>query len=112
MPANDFKPIAEVSKNVTTTYSLPSDKDMFYDYPDMVQAMEGAKAGAISHINQLLRKADDGADELFRYRYDHYNDLNFNLIESNIRKTESELKRDLPNNTIPTEKQGMPLLIL
>jgi hypothetical protein len=112
MPANDFKRTAAFSKDVTPTYSLPSDTDMFYDYPGIVQAMEGAKTGAISHINKLLKKAGDGAEELFQYRYDHYNDLNFNLTESNIRKVESELKRNLPNNKVPPEKQGAPLLIL
>jgi len=89
--ANDFKRTADVSKNLTPTYSLPADVDMFSDYPGIVQAMERAKMGAISHINRLIGKTSEVTDELFQYRKDHYNDLNFNLIESNIRRIESEL---------------------
>lgn len=100
VPANDFKPTAFFSENLTPGYSLPADKDMFFDYPGRVQAMEQAKKGALSHINSLISKASDGSNELFQYRYNHYNDLNFNLIESNIRKVESDLAESLQSRQL------------
>ncbi|HEY0894969.1 MAG TPA: hypothetical protein VGE15_00320 [Sphingobacteriaceae bacterium] len=93
VPANDFKaPVKDRSKSLTPCYSLPSLDGMFYDYPDLIQAMEGAKKGALSYIRQLTRRAKGGVDELFQYRHDHYDDLNFKLTESNIRRLEGELK--------------------
>lgn len=92
VPANDFKRTADYLKNSGSVYSLPVESKIFSDYTSIIEAMERAKIGAISHIDRLIGKGEGGTEELYQYRNDHYNDLNFNLIDANIRKVESELK--------------------
>lgn len=93
VPANDFKRTASYVKDSGAVYSLPIESKMFSDYTGIVEAMERAKVGAISQIDKLIGKGEGGTEELYQYRNDHYNDLNFNLIDANIRKVESELKQ-------------------
>ena len=92
---NNFIPVApkKLNKNLTgkgaidtncsfpyVQYSLPSDEKMYYGYIDRATAMEKAKSGALSHINQMIGELDRGIQKLVKYRNDHYDDLNINLI--------------------------------
>lgn len=87
----DFKPGPTAHFKGGSVYSMPVDDAMFYDYTDRIDAMERAKAGALSYINSLIKKVENGIDDLKQYRIDHYDDLNINLIDSNIRRLEREM---------------------
>ena len=104
--ANDFKPskskqfkrgwfidhpVNAIDSIPSHRYSLPTDGTMFYGYADKAQAMKMAKAGALKYIDTLIDQADRSAAKLNKYRTDHYEDLNVNLIDANIRKAENEL---------------------
>jgi len=71
-------------------YSLPTDGTMFYGYADKAHAMEMAKAGALKYIDRLIDEGDKSSAKLEQYRYDHYDDLNVNLVEANIQEIEQE----------------------
>ena len=73
-------------------YRLPPDDEVFYGYPDLVTALEKAKAGALAYIDELIRQGDKALPKLLQYRVDHYEDLNVNLVEDNIRRVEQELE--------------------
>ncbi|TDQ11235.1 hypothetical protein [Pedobacter metabolipauper] len=83
---DDFK---EAKKN-------KDQKSPYRVYAGLILALENAKADALTFINELVRKGEDGLPELLQYRIDHYEDLNINLIEANIRKIEDALMID-PN---------------
>ncbi|TQM50215.1 hypothetical protein BDE36_1953 [Arcticibacter tournemirensis] len=87
----DFKPGFATHFERGNIYSIPQDNKMFYDYTDRIDAMKKAKAGALFYINLLIKKAENGIDNLKQYRIDHYDDLNINLIDSNIRRLEREM---------------------
>lgn len=104
---NDFKPIRAEAKRreslpgdfrdtlciiPSNPYSLPADDCMFYGYSTRVHAMEKAKAGAQAYINLLTDRAEAGIQKLKQYRMDHYEDLNINLLEANIRRLEKEIQ--------------------
>lgn len=103
--ANDFLPRLLSTKSVLTSgkpvdvlcsipsqqYSLPADGAMYYGYLDKIKAMEMAKAGALTHIEIMIKYVEDGIEKLRQYRYDHYQDLNFTLLEDNIRRLSTAL---------------------
>lgn len=104
--SNDFKPVKSkqfkrgrlIDRPVNAIdlipshlYSLPTDGTMFYGYANKAQAMKMAKAGALKYIDVLIGQADSSAEKLKQYRNDHYDDLNVNLVDANIRKAENEL---------------------
>jgi hypothetical protein len=65
---------------------------MFYGFLSRIRAMEFAKAGALRYINKLIDSGKIGYKLLIKYREDHYEDLNINLTDRNIRKVELTLK--------------------
>ena len=67
-------------------YALPPDEQMFYGYLDKALAMEKAKAGALIYIGQMISEVERGIKKLTQYRDDHYEDLNGNLLDAQIRK--------------------------
>ncbi len=67
-------------------YALPPDELMFYGYLDKAVAMEKAKAGALVYIGQMISEVERGIKKLTQYREDHYQDLNINLLDAQIRK--------------------------
>ena len=88
--ANDFK---QVITHIAfpPVYLLPTDGTMFYGYLNQIEAMEKAKAGALAYIERIIKKVDEGIDRLKQYRVDHYEDLNINLLDANIRRLEQEM---------------------
>ncbi len=104
--ANDFKPVngfdlaasLMLNKNIDgqspsldAGFVLPEDELMFYAYTTRVRAMEMAKSGALSYINKMIAEVELGIKRLKDYRSQHYQDLNINLIDANIRKLEREM---------------------
>lgn len=67
-------------------YALPPDDLMFYGYLDKAHAMEKAKAGAQAYISSMVSQVEQGILKLTKYRNDHYEDLNINLLDVQIRK--------------------------
>ncbi len=103
---NDFKPVLHrlfkrglpvtgfmdgLGQMPSFQYSLPPDDDMFYGYTDKVTAMEKAKYGALNYINNMIKEVEQGIKKLVQYRNDHYEDLNVNLLDANIRKLKKEM---------------------
>lgn len=87
---NDFKPVitrnfSKESLSGNLTYSLVPAKDRFYGYELKTQAMEMAKAGALKHLEELIAEGPKNDKQVYQYRFDHYDDLNINLTDSNIR---------------------------
>lgn len=64
---------------------------MFYGYRTRIEAINGAKSGALSHINSLIALGKAGEQELLQYRMDHYEDLNVNLVGNSSYKAEHNL---------------------
>ncbi|PTQ93954.1 hypothetical protein C8P68_10711 [Mucilaginibacter yixingensis] len=105
VPVNNFKPfiIRKFKRGLPTAfpvggadmqqfyYALPPDDSMFYGYLDKAHAMEKAKAGALVYIYQMIGEVELGIKKLTQYRDDHYEDLNINLLDAQIRK----LKKDM-----------------
>jgi hypothetical protein len=92
----DFKKEAQTGNSVDElfsvpyhTYSLLPEKERFYGYKLKTRAMEIAKEGALKHIEDLISEGDASIDKVYQYRFDHYEDLNINLTESNIRRLKS-----------------------
>lgn len=75
-------------------YSLYPLNPTYHDYVDKVMAMEKAKEGALKHISSLISEAELAISTLQKYRIDHYEDLNTNLIDSQIRKLERTMKNN------------------
>jgi hypothetical protein len=71
-------------------FFLPDDEGMFCGFTSRVRAMEYAKAGALKYISKLIDDGENGHNLLVKYREDHYDDLNINLTDRNIRKVSSE----------------------
>lgn len=67
-------------------YALPRESELFREYTDRATAMEQAKAGALVHIQSMILNVERGITKLIAYRNEHHDDLNINLLESNIRK--------------------------
>jgi hypothetical protein len=102
---NDFKLqkrsfLTETSEGATVdvlcafpnkNYSLLPDNEMYYGYESKARAMEMAKAGALKHLTELIAEGDSGAEKVHRYRFEHYDDLNVRLIDSNIRLVKKTL---------------------
>lgn len=76
------------------TYGLLTEKDRFYGYELKTRAMEMAKAGALKHIEKLIAEGPQSNYKVYQYRFDHYDDLNINLTESNIKRLK-QLKEKL-----------------
>jgi len=74
-------------------FSLRSDDEFFYGFLSRVVAMEHAKAGALAYIGQLIEQGEKSIALLLKYREDHYDDLNFNLTDRNIKNIELALRR-------------------
>lgn len=60
----------------------------YHDYTDKIMAMEKAKEGALNYISSLIKQAQSSISTLKQYRNDHYEDLNQNLIDTQIRRLE------------------------
>lgn len=90
---NNFKTssgnVVDFAANV---YHLPPDADLFYGYPGLIEALEKAKDGAQTYIEELIEQGVKALPVLLQYRMDHYEDLGVNLVEANIRKLEAVLK--------------------
>ena len=67
-------------------YSLLPEGEMFCGYELKTHAMEMAKAGALKHIAALIAEGPLSREKVYQYRFDHYEDLNTNLKDSNIRR--------------------------
>ncbi|WP_207423295.1 hypothetical protein [Desertivirga brevis] len=92
---NDFhRPIPKGKERSlgSTSYHLPSDNMMYYEYTGIVGAMERAKSGALKYITALIKEGEAGVARLLQYRVDNYENLNVSLVESNIRRIEKEIK--------------------
>ncbi len=77
-------PPVDVLCSIPSYYFLPVGNAMYYGYATKIKAMEMAKAGAIKHINVMLKAGLSRNTELMQYRCDHYTDLNVTLREANI----------------------------
>jgi hypothetical protein len=86
--ANDFR-LRPVVKSGNNDYSLLPGWENYNQYADIGQAMEKAKAGALSHIEQLISGGEASLPKLLQYRMDHYEDLHINLVYSNIQLVEA-----------------------
>ncbi len=73
-------------------FFLPGDDAMFYGFTNLVKAMEHAKAGALKYISKLIDDGGEGYPLLLKYREDHYEDLNINLTDRNIKTIEWTLE--------------------
>jgi len=99
---NDFKPFKPTLVKIKAACALHSkahpalfilnDEFMFYGFLSRIRAMEFAKAMALKYINKLIDSGEKGYQLLIKYREDHYDDLNINLTDRNIRKIERELE--------------------
>jgi hypothetical protein len=69
-------------------FSLLDDNLMFYGFLSQVKAMEFAKAGALKYISKLIDEGEKSYDLLIKYRETHYDDLNINLTDRNIKRIE------------------------
>ena len=95
---NDFKPFQPAYHAIKiacilhsrqhTAFFLPGDEAMFYGFTCLIKAMEHAKAGALKYISKLIDDGDEGYPLLLKYREDHYEDLNINLTDRNIKEIE------------------------
>jgi len=53
--------------------------------------MVKAKAGALNHMNHIIKEIEAGIRKLVQYRNDHYEDLNVNLLDANIQRIKKEM---------------------
>lgn len=83
------KVFSSIMDKLTLTQSI---RLAYRDYVDRVTAMEYAKSGALSYITSLIKQVDLSIATLKQYRMDHYDDLNKNLLDSNIRRLENLIK--------------------
>jgi hypothetical protein len=99
---NDFKPFNSTLVKIKAACALrsgkypglflPDDNFMFCGFLSKIKTMEYAKAGALNYIAELIAAGEPAANKLMEYREAHYDDLNFNLTERNIRQFEMALK--------------------
>lgn len=87
--------------SITVDSSLP-DNNNWKDYSLRSEAMEMAKAGALAYIDELIGQGESGLGTLLQYRMDHYEDLNINLIYSNIENVK-RTEEGLPIVTITSD---------
>lgn len=105
--ANDFKVLAirkfkrglPVSQTAQVAvagfqYSLLPEGSRFYGYLDQQEALAKAKSGALAYINLLTRAIEAARNKLEQYRFDHYEDLNFNLVPPDLYRLKR--RRGLP----------------
>jgi hypothetical protein len=102
---NDVKPFAPSYRKIKSACSLHSaecpafsirnNDGVFYGFLSRVAAMEHAKAGALAYIGKLIGEGEKSRDLLLKYREDHYEDLNFNLTDRNIKNIELAISRGL-----------------
>ena len=83
---NDFKPVR--LNGSKPNFSLVADGEMYLEYESEVCAMEKAKEGALKYIECLIKQGAESRERLYQYRYDHYEDLNINLLDARIRTLE------------------------
>ncbi len=76
------------SLSIYPAFLLPDDNLMFYGFLSQVKAMEFAKAGALRYISKLIEDGEKSYDLLLKYRETHYDDLNINLTDRNIKMIE------------------------
>lgn len=91
---NDFNGAYQKNKDAATDvpcYHLPPDYMMYYEYTGLINAMERAKSGALRYIDSLIKTGEKGKSKLYQYRMENYENLNINLVESNIRRIEKKL---------------------
>jgi hypothetical protein len=98
---NDFKPFRSTYLKIKTAcslhsairpaFSLVDDDHSYYGSLSRIKAMEHAKAGALKYIGKLIDGGEKSYNLLLQYREDHYEDLNINLVDRNIRKLERAL---------------------
>lgn len=88
---NDFKPPVVAPFNFSRIYSLPPERQLFRDYANRVEAMEQAKAGALAYIHNMTLDVELAIAKLVKYRNDHHEDLNLNLLDANIRKFKKQM---------------------
>lgn len=88
---NDFRPIVFQRLQCGEGYFLSSVKQKFRDYINRAEAMEQAKKGALAYIHQMIADAEQAIERLIKYRNDHHDDLNYNLLEVNIRKFKKQM---------------------
>ena len=74
-----------------SAFSIPDDGFMFYGFLSRIKAMEFAKAHALKYIDKLIEGGVMSYGLLLKYREEHYEDLNINLTDRNIRKLEMDL---------------------
>jgi hypothetical protein len=95
IPANDFSPVgARLTDRHNVIYTLQPDYEQYYQTTSLVKAMEKAKEGALTSINELIKRGDDGVAALLQYRIDHYEDLHVNLVDANIQLVEQQIVED------------------
>jgi len=93
---NNFKPFCTTHQKIKAAcnlktekgqvFSLPADKYMYYGFLSRAKAMKFAKAMALKYISKLIKDGEKSYSVLLKYREEHYEDLNINLLDSNIRK--------------------------
>ena len=99
---NDFKPGRPLLAGYgDTVYTLRLDYELCYQCISLINAMEKAKAWALVHIEQLIKKGETGLPELLQYRKDHYEDLHINLVDANIQLVEQEIQADKHFKWVP-----------
>ena len=102
---NDFKSFEPAYLKIKTACSLHSavcpslslrnDDGVFFGFLSRIIAMEHAKAGALAYIGKLIEEGEKSRDLLLKYRENHYDDLNYNLTDRNIKNIELALSRGL-----------------
>lgn len=88
---NDFRTVPKISPDFDGAYSLPEENGLFRDYVDRAEAMEKAKVGALAYISGMISDVELAIAKLVKYRNDHHEDLNFNLLDANIRKFKRQM---------------------
>lgn len=83
-----------IAHQPNATYRLLHRNEQFMMYSGLVTALAKAKVGALAFIEHLNRKGEAGFPELLQYRIDHYEDLNVNLVDADIRRVEQQIKAD------------------
>ncbi|MGJ1285210.1 hypothetical protein ACR79P_03825 [Sphingobacterium spiritivorum] len=68
------------------------DTPEYHDYTTLPLAMQKAKEGALLFIQSLILEGQKIVSALKKYRYDHYIDLNYHLLDAEIQKLERQLK--------------------
>jgi hypothetical protein len=95
---DDFKPVESTRFKIEVAlalhsrehpaFHLPDDEFMFNGFLSRTKAMRYAKAGALKYITKLIDDGEKSYDLLLKYREEHYDDLNINLTDKNIRRLE------------------------